>query len=172
VAEYRGQTSNGGPASITKKSSGPNKSSSAGIPAASVHLGREIGSSAGPVDLSPGASAVRGGGGEKTVSVEISEEERKLLAKIEKEAELPPYDLFSAFCCLRRACLSKTDPRPRKLILGSRLCGDGHPVRLRRALEYLLAARCSYVLASSHRPSSSTLTRPPAGSLLARQQLL
>jgi hypothetical protein len=59
-----------------------------------------------------------------------------------------------------------------KLILGSRLCGDGHPVRLRRALEYLLAARCSCVLASSHRPSSSTLTRPPAGSLLARQQLL
>lgn len=92
VAEYRGQTSNGGPATLTKKTTadGPTKSTSASIPSASVHLGREIGGSSGPVDLSPSDT------GEKTARVEVSEEERKLLAKIEKEAELPVYDLFSA----------------------------------------------------------------------------
>lgn len=83
VAEYRGKASDGKSPTPTPTPTPAAKASP------SVALGREIGQ-----ETAQGSYA--SAGAEKSGPVEISEEERKLIEQIEKEAELPAYDLFSA----------------------------------------------------------------------------
>lgn len=128
VAEYRGKNPNGSsksPKNVTPTA--PAKAS------ASVQLGRVIGPE-GEKNVLPSAE-------DDTKSV--SDDERKLLDKIEAEAALPAYDLFSQSTLrgLVRFCSGIFDSHSSSFVSYSGLRRDGDPIRARCPLGSLLAAR-------------------------------